>query len=150
MESALQDVLGKRGGRSRKCFPVQKLSIDLIWNTRFLVWRIAGSTSLSSVLEKKMVSLSDLRNKLGLMTVSYCFHLLSLTTVSKWRFYFLAGNGWTRLHSQISSSFEKVRNLVYVNLPCSQSRTKWWCIVIWLQTVVLQGLTDCVSLAELL
>lgn len=100
--------------------------------------------------KERWVSLSDLRNKVGLTTVSHCFHLLSLTTVSKWRVYLLAGNGWTRLHSQISSSFEKVRKLFYVNLPYSQSRTKWWCIVIWLQTVVLQVLTDCVSLAELL
>lgn len=30
MESALQDVLGKRGRRRKKCFPVQKLAIDLI------------------------------------------------------------------------------------------------------------------------
>lgn len=82
------------------------LQMDLLWNVRFVVWGIVGSIRLFWAA-KSLVSLSHFRNYLVLMTVSYGFFLLSLTSVFKWKLYSLEGNGWAVLDSQINSSWRR-------------------------------------------
>lgn len=63
----IRPVPGKRGGARRKLCPVQKLAMGLIWNTKFLVWGIAGSKRETGIslfcAGKGRLSLSDHRNR---------------------------------------------------------------------------------------